>query len=227
MALSERQLLDALSRMPFTDTMELAGILGEASATIHRALSSLLADGVVGCMNHGTAHLPSSRRYFLTAMGIREATRLLGYSTASNYVRAYPVSKEWLRILIRRMDAVAAIYRLAAALSLGRDGLRTQVEFFRRGRFDAAIALHDGRSFGIVRQGLALQRRSLYDRLRTIAKYDYTHRSGAILMLTPSKWEERLMARFCTDHNLQDCLIATESKHVSENRDLRLKCNTA
>ena len=43
------------------------------------------------------------------------------------------------------------------------------MEFHRRGRFDATITLHDGRSFGVVRQGLALRRRSLYDRLRDIA----------------------------------------------------------
>ena len=152
---------------------------------------------------------------------------MLGYDAASDYVRAYPTSKEWLTLLIRRMDAVAAIYRLAAALSPGRDGLRTQVEFFRRGRFDAAITLHDGSSFGIVRQGLALQRRSLYDRLRTIAKYDYTRLPGAILVLTSSKWEERLTARFCIDQSLQDCYVAAESRDVSENRDPRLKCNTA
>ena len=123
MAISERQVLDALSRMPFIDTAELAGILGEPPATVHRSLASLIADGFVGRINHGTAHLPSSRRYLLTAKGIREATRLLGYGTASDYVRAYPMSKEWLTLLIRRMDAVASIYRLASALSPQRNGL--------------------------------------------------------------------------------------------------------
>ena len=83
--------------------------------------------------------------------------------------RAYPASREWLTLLIRRMDAVASVYRLAASMSPGIDGLRSFVEFHRRGRFDAAITLHDGRSFGVVRQGLALRRRSLYDRLRVIA----------------------------------------------------------
>ena len=222
MALSERQIFDALSLMPFIDTAELAGILGEPPAAVHRSLASLLADGVVGRMNHGTAYLSSSRRYFLTATGIREATRLLDYDTASDFVRAYPVSKEWLTLLIRRMDAVASVYRLSAALSPGRDGLRTQVEFFRRGRFDAAITLHDGSSFGIVRQGLALQRRSLYDRLRTIAKYDYSRLPGAILILTPSKWEERLTARLCIDHRLQDCYVAAESSDSLTDRQSRL-----
>ena len=153
MVLSDRQLLDALSRMPFVDSAELAGILGEAHATVHRALAGLLAEGVVGRVSHGTAHLPSSQRYYMTANGIREAAQLLGFATPSDFVRAYPVSREWLALLIRRMDAVAAVYRLAASMSPGIDGLRSHVEFHRRGRFDATITLHDGRSFGIVRQG--------------------------------------------------------------------------
>ena len=190
-------MLDSLSRTPFIDTAELAGVLGEAHATVHRALTGLLADGIVGRVSHGAAHLSSSQRYHLTAKGIREAARALGFDTPSDFVRAYPVSREWLTLLIRRMDAVASVYRLAASLSPGIGSRRSQVEFHRRGRFDATITLHDGRSFGVVRQGLALRRRSLYDRLRAIAEYDYTRRPDTILILTPSIWEERLTTRFC------------------------------
>ena len=53
------------------------------------------------------------------------------------------------------MDAVATVYRLAASLSPGTDRLLTQVDFHRRGRFDATITRHDGRSFGVVRRGPA------------------------------------------------------------------------
>ena len=97
----------------------------------------------------------------------RQAAELLGFATPSDFVRAYPVFREWLTLLIRRMDAVAAVYRLAASMSPGIRSLRSHVEFHRRGRFDATITLHDGRSFGVVRQGLALRRRSLYDRLES------------------------------------------------------------
>ena len=151
MALSERQLLDALSRTPFVDSMELALILGEPHATVHRVLTDLLADGITGRVSHGTAHLPSSQRYYLTANGIRETAWTLGFATPSDFVRAYPMSREWLTLLTRRMDAVAAIYRLAASISPGIDVLRSHVEFHRRGRFDATITLHDGRSFSVVR----------------------------------------------------------------------------
>ena len=149
MAISERQLLDALSRTPFVDSTELAGILGEPHATVHRALTGLLADGIAGHVSHGTVHLPSSQRYHLTTKGVGEAAQVLGFATPSDFVRAYPMSREWLTLLIRRMDAVASVYRLAASISPGIDGLRSRMEFHRRGRFDATITLHDGRTFGV------------------------------------------------------------------------------
>ena len=224
MGLSDRQLLDSLARMPFIDSMELALILGEAHATVHRTLVDLLAKGIVGRVSHGTAHLPSSQRYHLTASGIGETAWTLGFATPSEFVRAYPMSREWLTLLIHRVDAVASIYRLAASMSPGIDGLRSRVEFHRRGRFDATITLHDGRSFGVVRQGLALRRRSLYDRLRAIAEYDYTRRPDTILVLVPSVWEERLTTRFCEERNLRDCYVAVESRDALERWDLRLWC---
>ena len=180
MSVSDQELLHHISRMPFVDTAELAMITGEAHVAIHRGLTGLLSEGIAGRVSHGTSHLPSSRRYYLTAQGVGEAAGVLGYDTPSDYVRAYPVPREWLTLLIRRMDAAASICRLAASLSPGIDGLRTQVDFHRRGRFDAVITRHDGLSFGVVRQGLGLRRRSLYDRLRAIAEYEYRRRPGTV-----------------------------------------------
>ena len=162
MSVNSTGLMTLIIHTPFVASTELARILGEPHATVHRTLADLLAEGIVGRVSHGTTLLPSSQRYHLTAQGVREATEVLGFATPSDFVRAYPMSREWLMLLIRCMDAVGSIYRLAATMSPGIDGLRSRVELHRRGRFDAAITLHDGRSFGIVRQGLALRRRSLY-----------------------------------------------------------------
>ena len=151
MALTERQLLDALSRMPFIESVESPLIVGEPHSTVHRYLTDLLADGIASRVSHGTTHLSSSQKYHLTAQAIGETAWVLGFGMPSDFVRAYPMSREWLALLIRRMDAVAAVYRLAASLSPGIDSLRSHVEFHRRGRFDATIILHDGRSFGVAR----------------------------------------------------------------------------
>ena len=89
------------------------------------------------------------------------------------------------------------------------------------------MTLHDGRSFGVVRQGLALRRRSLYDRLRAIAEYDHTRRPETVLVLVPSVWEERLTTKFCDDRNIDDCYVAVESRDALERRDLRIWCSTS
>ena len=216
MAFSRERILDALARLPFIDAGELALILGEPPATVHRALTGLLKDGLAQRVSHGTAHLPSSHRYYFTKNGIAEAADTLGYEAPSDFVRVHPVSRQWLTLLMRRMDAVASVYRLAATISPGVDERETLVEFQRRGRFDAVITLHNGRSFGVVRQGLALRRRSLYDRLRAIAEYHHNRRPSVVLVLVPSPWEQRLTDEFCLNVELRDCYVGVENRETLE-----------
>ena len=221
MAFSRKRILDALARLSFIDVGELALILGEPPATVHRALTALLKDGLAQRVSHGTAQLPSSHRYYLTKKGIAQAADVLDFDAPSDFVRAYPASRQWLALLLRRMDAVASVYRLAATLSPGVDRLETRVEFQRRGRFDAVITLHNGRSFGVVRQGLALRRRSLYDRLRAIAEYRPAHRPSVVLVLRPSRWKQRPTGEFCLNADLRDCYVGVERREILEEWDRR------
>ena len=48
MAFSRERILDSLARLPFIDAGELAMVLGEPLATVHRALTALLKDGLAG-----------------------------------------------------------------------------------------------------------------------------------------------------------------------------------
>ena len=122
MALSDLQMLDSLSRTPFVDSAELAGILGEPHTTVHRALTNLLADGIAGRVNHGTAHLTSSQRYHLTGNGISEAAELLGFDTPSDFVRAYMSSNRGLTFMYR--VGGIAVYDGRLLASLGSQGHR-------------------------------------------------------------------------------------------------------
>ena len=119
MAISRERILDALAKLPFVDAGELSIILGEPLATVHRTLTTLLTDGLAHRVSHGTAHLPSSRRYYFTGRGIAAAADTLDYGAPSDFVRASPASLQWLTLLLRRVDAVASMYRLAATLSPG------------------------------------------------------------------------------------------------------------
>ena len=90
MSVSDQELLHHLSRMPFVDTAELAMILGEAHVAIHRDLTGLLSEGIAGRVSHGTAHLPSSHRYYLTGKGIAEAADVLGFDAPSDFCGPTP-----------------------------------------------------------------------------------------------------------------------------------------
>ena len=57
-------LLDSLSRTPFVDSAELASILVEPHATIHRALTGLLAvEGELGGLPRGLGYPTSASNY--------------------------------------------------------------------------------------------------------------------------------------------------------------------
>ena len=124
MAISERQLLDALSGTPFVDSTELAGILGEPHATVHRSLASLLAERIVGRVSHGTTLLPSSQRYHLTAQGIGETAWELGsfHDQTPDHLPPEPLPAEpdefWVPANAEQGDApgVALIPAVSAAL---------------------------------------------------------------------------------------------------------------
>ena len=73
----------------------------------NNVLGDLLADGIAGRVSHGAVHLPSSHRYYLTTQGTREVAQVPSFPTPSDFVRAYPTSREWLALHIRGMGAVA------------------------------------------------------------------------------------------------------------------------
>ena len=106
-----------------------------------------------GRVSHGTAHLPSSQRYHLTAQGIREAACVPRLCDPPGLrVGPTPCRGSGSTLLIRRMDAVASrVPTCRLDVPRHRRATGPCVEFHRRGRFDATITLHDGRSFGVIR----------------------------------------------------------------------------
>lgn len=74
-------------------------------------------------VSHGPAHLSPSQRYYLKAGGIERGCRGTCFDMPSNFVRAYVTRPaKCLTLLVRRMDAVAAVYVLCATMFSGIDG---------------------------------------------------------------------------------------------------------
>ena len=88
-------------------------------------------------------------------------------------LRAYPVSRQWFRLLAGRLDAVAVLHRVASmAVDADPHGDPVWVDHYRNGPYDMLLTLSGGRSIGVIRQGPALPTSRLRYRLRSIERLD-------------------------------------------------------
>ena len=159
------ELLEQLAETPFADRIELAALSGRSVATVFRGLAWLSEAGLVEDLAHATELLPSTRRFCLTARGVERLARERE-SSPDSLLRHDPVSEQWRRSLLRRLDAVAAIYRLASSLTEVSFPIR--LRWYRSAAPDAGLALADGRTLAILRLGRGIERTALAHRLRRL-----------------------------------------------------------
>ena len=158
----EAELLRALAEMPFLDRLEMVEVSGWSRGAVYGAVEKLETGGFCAPALHSADPLPPTRRFHLTAAGLRRLAEEEGVSL-DELVRIRPVSAQWRRSLMERLDALAAIYRLACAVS----GVAFPIRFrwYRAQPLDAGLALPGGRTVGIVRQGLTADRTGFAKRL--------------------------------------------------------------
>jgi len=147
----------------------------------HRSSTRRSWRDIVARVTHGTALLSSSRRNHLKVNTIGEAARIIGFATPSDLVWVHPASREWHAAHPR--DGRRGQHLPSRLAASRHRRARSRLEFHLKGRFDATITIDDGRSFAVRIQGLALQRRSLYDRNWALAEWDCSHRPGTVLIL--------------------------------------------
>ena len=174
----QARLLHRLAAMPFLDRLELAAVTGASERAAYYAIAALEDERLVAALPHASALIRPTRRFHLTARGLHRLAVDEGVPT-SILLRAHPVSAQWRRILLQRLDAVAFIYRLAAAVA-AECGSLEGFRWFRATALDAVLVLHGGRTVGIVRQGATAGRTAFAKRLRRL----YQGRlPGALLVL--------------------------------------------
>ena len=97
-------------------------------------------------------------------------------------LRDLPVSARWRRVLLERLDALAVVYRIAAAISNTVYPIRFQ--WYRAMPMDAAVTLPGGRTIAIVRQGPITDRTGFSKRLWRLTQGP---QPGCILLLAPDE----------------------------------------
>jgi len=174
----QARLLHRLAAMPFLDRLELAAVTGASERAAYYAIAALEDERLVAALPYASALIRPTRRFHLTARGLHRLAVDEGVPT-SILLRAHPASAQWRRILLQRLDAVAVIYRLAAAVAAeccSLEGFR----WFRATALDAVLVLPGGRTVGVVRQGATAGRTAFAKRLRRL----YQGRlPGALLVL--------------------------------------------
>ncbi len=173
--------LRQLSTMPFLDRLELAALSGRSRGAVYQAVSRLEGEGMVAAVPHASPLVAPTRRHALTAAGVDRLAQLEGVSP-EELLFTRPVSRQWRRGLLERLDAVAVIYRLACAVSQVFHPL--VFRWYRAMPLDAAFALPDGRTLAVVRQGSAADRTAFAKRLWRLGQGEQT---SAVLMLLPDQ----------------------------------------
>ena len=185
----ETDILRRLAELPFLDRLELAAVSGRSRGAVYEAIAKLTAWGMVDAIPHATPLIPPVRRYCLTADGLRGLASTQAMSL-DELLSSRPVSARWRRVLLERLDALAVIYRVAAALSNTAHPIRFR--WYRSGPADAGILLPGGRCLAVVRQGNTADRAAFDKRLWRLSE---EARPGAVLLLVPDDVRLRQASR--------------------------------
>ena len=189
-----------LCSTPLATVEELSRFGRVPASTLRDRLKKLSERGLVDSVPHHLSILGTrpQRRYFPTEKGVTAA----GAATKGrdHMLRAYPVSKQWFRLLAERLDAVAVLYRVAGMVAdADPHDDQVRVDHYRQGPYDMLLTLSGGRSIGLIRQGPALPTSRLRYRLRSIERLDSSDTPFITLVLTHADQATRRAIRSLGD----------------------------
>ena len=175
----EADLLRTLASMPFLDRTEMVAVSGWSRGAVYEAVEKMDRGGFCDAVTHAADLSSPTERYYLTAEGLKRLAGEEGMSL-DELLRSRPVSAQWRRSLMERLDALATVYPLAGALAAVAYPIRFR--WYRSLSLDAAVALPDGRTVGIVRRGNTSDRSAFSNRVWRLRG---TALPGAVLILMP------------------------------------------
>ncbi len=181
MSPEDAELLARLAAMPFLDRLELAALSGRSRSAVFRRVAAMQRSGLLESFVHSSEGIAATRRYGISAEGVRRLAQHEGIAVAQ-LLRREPVSEQGRRLVLERLDAAAAIYRLAAALAEAVYPL--EFRWQRARPLDAVLRLPDGRRIGVVRLGRTAERTPVAKRLRRLRRITGL---GAVLLTVPDE----------------------------------------
>ena len=206
-------LLRMLASAPLLDRLELAALSGWSQSAVYRQMASMEHVGLVEHLTHATLLIPTTRRYCLSAEGLRQLAEGGGGKVARQ-LRSWPVSQEWRRLILERLDAAAVLYRLTTAICESQHPPR--LRWYRAQAMDAVIELPDGRNLALVRVGRTTDRTALAKRLRRL---DDALGVGAALIILPDEIRLRHARRIVAGSTMM-AFLAVERNVLNTDAEL-------
>lgn len=87
-----------LAEMPFLDRLEAAALSGWSRGAVYAAMAALEEEGLAASLPHASGLTATTRRYALTAAGVRRLAHGEGLAV-EDALRAWPVSARARRVL--------------------------------------------------------------------------------------------------------------------------------
>ena len=212
---STHEILYALAQMPLMDSNELAAVADIPERTARDGLRRTHRQHFVDIIRHTRYDGVRVRRWYVTLSGMEELARLrLMGESPSDLIAEFPMlSARGRRFLLRRLDAVTVLYRVAleVAAHIGSGAGRAftwRWEF--RDALDAVIQLRNGRTLSISRLGSTHSGDAIRTRFRTLERM---HRRGVLrktLLVVPGVLELVRAQNYMHDNGISNVVVTTE-----------------
>ena len=209
-----------LSQMPFLDSLELSDVGHLRGRTTREALRRLREDGCIEAVPYTRPEGSRQMRYCLTPTGVEMLAGLQrNGKTPDELILSHDLlSAQGRRYLLRRMHAVAALYRIAQDVSVSfraDSGSHLKWRWERQGAVDAVVQLPAGRTVAISRIGSTHSGEAIRSRLRTLGNMHERQDIRTTLLLVPEMMDIERPLNYMYSRGVEGVFVASEDEMLS------------
>ena len=206
----EGQVLAALADTPFADVDEVGVFAALQARRVRESLGWCRRNKLADYIEYGRSSAARTRRWFLTGQGIEALSEPEGV-TLARLLREKPVSVEWQRSLLRRLDTLDLFYRLLAMVAQI-DGAMPEWVWYRTSVYDAAFRLRsNGKAFVLMRFGTTLSWQATKSRIGTLYSQQGERKAPTALIVVPTEIEALRISKFMARRAINFYLIAEDT----------------
>ncbi len=214
----DRQVMAALADTPFADADEVAGLSGLQAQRVRESLSKCRRNVYADFIEYSRSPTARTRRWYLTGTGIETLSEMEG-ATPADLLRRRPVSVEWQRSLLRRLDTLDLFYGLLGML-VRCDGSMPEWIWHRENVFDAGVRLRsNGKAFVLMRFGTTLSWQATKSRIGTLFTKQEEREASTALIVVPTDIEALRISKFMASRAINFYLITEDALNDTQLKD--------